>query len=72
MCLCDIPRQKCPGNLVLTILEYTGIYWNLISLLLYEPCHDVLGNAISSVLFYISSHLPASTDRVERKVKMGV
>ena len=22
---CVIPRQKCPGNLVLSILEYTGI-----------------------------------------------
>ena len=30
---CDILRQKCPGNLVLSILEY----WNFISLLLYEP-----------------------------------
>ena len=38
ICLCDIPHQKCPGNWVLPILEYTGIYWNLISLLLYEPC----------------------------------
>ena len=38
---CVIPRQKCPGNLVLSILEYTGIYWNFISLLLYEPCVTV-------------------------------
>ena len=25
LCLCDIPRQKCPGNLVQFILQYTGI-----------------------------------------------
>ena len=37
--LCDIPCQKCPGNLVLPILEYTWISWNCISLLLYEPCY---------------------------------
>ena len=39
-----IPRQKCPGNFVLSILEYTGIYWNFISLLLYEPCYAVYRN----------------------------
>ena len=37
-CVIDIKRQKSPGNLVISILEYTGISRNLILLLLYEPC----------------------------------
>ena len=79
-----IPRQKCPGNLVLSILEYTGIYWNFISLLLYEPCYSVFArhshiNTNSDILTLCNDTCsqqsletcvdPESQHRVIRKLK---
>ena len=36
LCSIRLLPQKCPGYLILSILEYVVIYWNLMSLL-YEP-----------------------------------